>query len=217
MLKPISQEGIKNWKQEVRIVLDYTVPACEPWGGRLNAGQRLRVINSHGSQAVDLLCYNAADTEERYNAPNTMKIAGTIFLTTGHKLYSDLARPLFTIINDTYGHHDTIGGCCSEPSNSALYGVENSTGCRENFLRQLAEYNLGRRDIVPNVNLFMSVPVGTDGKMEIAKGNCQPGEFIDLKAEMDVLAVLSNCPQINNPCNDFNPTPVRVIIWEPKE
>ena len=141
-------------------MLDEIVPAGAPWTGIVRQGQVLRLTDLEGRQAVDFLCYNAADPAERYHAPNTVKAAGSIFLTTGHRLYSDIARPMFTIVEDQFGGHDTIGGCCSGPSNQMLYGVANCPGCRENFLTGLARHGLGRRDIVPNVNFFMRVHDG---------------------------------------------------------
>ena len=148
--------------------MNTVVPAGAPWSGIVRRGQVLRITDLEGQQAVDFLCYNAADLQERYHAPNTMKAAGTIFLTAGHKLYSDIARPIFTIVEDQFGGHDTIGGCCSAQSNEMLYGVKNCPGCRENFLTALAEHGLGRRDIVPNINWFMRVPVSADGGAAIA-------------------------------------------------
>ena len=151
------------------------VPAGAPWSGIVRQGQVLRITDLEGQQAVDFLCYNAADPEERYHAPNTLKAAGTIFLTTGHKLYSDIARPMFTIIEDQFGGHDTIGGCCSAPSNEMLYGVKNCPGCRENFLTALSRHGLGRKDIVPNINWFMRVPVAADGGAAVVLGVSPPG------------------------------------------
>jgi uncharacterized protein len=188
------------------------VPAGAPWSAIVRQGQVLRITDLEGQQAVDFLCYNAADPQERYHAPNTLKAAGTIFLTAGHRLYSDIARPIFTIVEDQFGGHDTIGGCCSAPSNEMLYGVRNCPGCRENFLTALAHHGLGRRDVVPNINWFMRVPVASDGGAAIASAVSPPGCQVALRAEMDALAVISNCPQINNPCNGFNPTPIRVEI-----
>ena len=188
------------------------VPAGAPWSGIVRKGQVLRITDLEGQQAVDFLCYNAADPQERYHAPNTLKAAGTIFLTTGHSLYSDIARPILTIVEDQFGGHDTIGGCCSAPSNKMLYGVENCPGCRENFLTALSRHGLGRRDIVPNINWFMRVPVAADGGTAIAAAISRPGCQVALQADMDALAVISNCPQINNPCNGFNPTPIRIEI-----
>jgi uncharacterized protein len=202
---------------KTHVVLDEVIPARAPWSGLIRKGQRLRIIDCEGKQAVDFLCYNAADREERYNAPNTIKAAGTISLTKGHILYSDQARPLFTIVEDSYGSHDTIGGACSAPSNLMLYGVKECPGCRENFLKALAAHGMGRRDVVPNVNFFMRVPVERAGAAAIARGDSAPGSYVELRAEMDVLAVISNCPQINNPCNDYNPTAIEVVVTEQNE
>jgi urea carboxylase-associated protein 1 len=197
-----------------RIILDETVPARAPWGGTVMRGQRLRIIDSEGRQAVDFLCYNLHDREERYSAPNTIKAAGTISLTAGHTLYSDLAQPIFKIVEDSYGSHDTIGGCCSAPSNLMLYGVPDCPGCRENFLAALAKFDMGRRDVVPNVNFFMRVPVERGGTAAIARGDSPAGSYVELEAAMDAIVAISNCPQINNPANDYNPTPIRVVISE---
>ena len=198
-----------------------TVGPGRPWSGVLEAGQRLRIAQTEGRQGVDFLCYNAANPLERYHAPNTVKAAGTLRLTAGHRLYSDEARPIFTLIDDTAGgYHDTIGGCCSAHSNAMLYGVEDCPGCRENFLEALARHDLGRRDIVPNVNFFCNVPVTDDGKLAertfapvpAGDGGGEAGACVVLRAEMRALAVISNCPQVNNPCNDGRPKPIRVEI-----
>jgi urea carboxylase-associated protein 1 len=188
-----------------------------PWAGVVARGQILRIVDLEGRQAVDFLCYSARDPAERYHAPNTLKMARTLRLTRGHVLYSDVARPLMTIVEDTAGGHDTIGGCCSEPSNRLLYGVEGRPGCRENFLAALAPFGLGRGDIVPNVNFFCAVPVGPDNRLAdtvFTPGPSRPGDHVDLRAEMDVLVALSNCPQVNNPCNDGRPTEVLLLIGE---
>jgi hypothetical protein len=197
------------------ILTDTVVPPGEPWSAVVPKGQHLRIVDLEGTQAVDFLCYNAADPAERYCAADTMKIAGSIYLETGVTLYSNLANPLFTIAEDTCGRHDTIGGCCSLESNRVRYGVEGQPNCRDNFLRGLEPHGLGRKDVVANINFFMYVPVETDGSMAIVDGLSKPGDYVDLRAEMDVLAVLSNCPQMNNPANGFNPTPIRVIVWQP--
>jgi urea carboxylase-associated protein 1 len=197
-----------------RLIHRETIPARAPWSRVIRAGEALRIIDTHGQQAVDFLCYNAEDPAERYYAPNTLKAAGTILLTKGHTLYSDKARALFSIEEDTFGGHDTIGGCCSKPSNEMLYGVANE-GCRENFLAALARHGLGWKDVVPNVNWFMTVPVGAAGEAAIALGSSKPGDYVTLRARMDVLAVISNCPQVLNPCNNFNPTEIEVEVLAP--
>jgi uncharacterized protein len=195
-----------------RIIEDTVVPANGTWARVLAPGEVLRIIDLEGQQAVDFLCYNARNPEERYNAADTMKYARTIFLTRDHGIYSDMGRRLFTIVEDTCGRHDTIGGCCSAESNEFRYGIKDTPSCRANFLRALAPFGLGRKDIVANVNFFMNVPVAPDGTMGIVDGLSKPGDHVDLRAEMDVLAVISNCPQTRNPCNGFNPTPIRLVV-----
>ncbi len=202
------------------ILSDDVVPPGAPWWQRVEAGCVLRIVDVHGHQGVDFLCYNADTPEERYHAPNTIKAAESILLNAGSVLYSDAARPLMTLVADTCGGHDTIAGCCSAPSNAMLYGVHNVPGCRENFLRALQANGLGRRDIVPNINFFCDVPVGAAGELTagvFTEGHSVAGSFVDLRAEMSVLAVLSNCPQINNPCNSGEPTEVRVFVYRPTD
>lgn len=194
------------------MIEDRVIPPGSHWARVVRKGQTVRIIDLEGRQAVDFLCYNAARPEERYNAADTMKLAASIFLSKGMSLYSGLGNKLFTIVEDTCGYHDTIGGCCSSEINELRYSVKNTPNCRDNFLRGLAEFGLGVKDIVTNVNFFMYVPVGPDGRMAIADGRSKPGDYVELRAEMDVLAVLSNCPQIYNPANGYNPTPIRVCV-----
>ena len=191
---------------------DTVVPAGTGWARILARGQRLRIVDLEGRQAVDFLCYNAANPEERYNAADTMKYAGTIFLTTGHGIYSDMGRKLFTIVGDTCGRHDTIGGCCSVESNMARYGKPGPANCRDTFVAMLGKFGLGKKDVVANLNFFMNVPVEPDGRMALVEGLSKPGDHVELRAEMDVLAVISNCAQLYNPVNGFNPTPIRVVV-----
>ena len=199
----------------MKVLTDEVIQVNDTWARVLTPGQVLSIVDLEGKQAVDFLCYNARNPEERYNAADTMKYAKTIFVTTGHGIYSDLGRRLFTIVDDTCGRHDTIGGCCSAESNEIRYGVKDTPSCRANFLRALAPFGLGKKDIVANLNFFMNVPVAPDGTMGIVEGLSKPGDHVDLRAEMDVLAVISNCPQTRNPCNGFSPTPIRVVLREP--
>lgn len=185
------------------------------WGGRLAAGEVLEIVDLEGRQGVDFLCYAADDPVERYNAPNTVKKAGRIALEQGDVLYSDLARPLMTLVEDTVGGHDTIGGCCSAPSNEMLYGVAGCPGCRENLLAALRPFGLDRRDIVPNVNFFCDVPVRDGYRFEpgvFRPSHSVPGGRVVLRAERDVICALSNCPQVNNPCNDGQPGPIEIAV-----
>jgi hypothetical protein len=207
----------KSVQRPTTAIVEESVPAGEPWARVIEKGQSLRIIDVHGSQGVDFLCYNAHTPEERYHAPNTLKAARTLRLTKGHVLYSDVARPVFTITEDTCGTHDTIGGCCSAPSNEMLYGVMDCPGCRENFLSTLAAFGLGRKDIVPNINFFCNVPVIGEARLAdsvFVESRSKPGDYVELRAEMDALAVISNCPQVNNPCNDGDPTAIRVQVLE---
>lgn len=193
------------------------IPAGKPWSAVIKRGQRLRIVDIEGNQGVDFLCYSRDNPEERYHAANTLKKSQTLLLTKAHALYSDVARPLMTIVDDTCGTHDTIGGCCSAPSNEMLYGVKGVPGCRENFLHELAKYGLGRRDIVANLNFFCNVPVRGENRLEplvFAKSLSKPGNYIELRADMDVIAIISNCPQVNNPCNSGQPTAIKVEVYE---
>ncbi|MBI1734121.1 MAG: DUF1989 domain-containing protein [Candidatus Rokubacteria bacterium] len=196
------------------ILEDTVVPPGTGWARVVTRGQRLRIVDLEGKQAVDFLCYNAAQPEERYNAADTMKYAGTIFLTTGHGIYSDRGRRLFTIVGDTCGRHDTIGGCCSAESNMLRYGKPGPANCRDTFVATLARFGLGRKDVVANLNFFMNVPVEPDGRMALVEGLSKPGDHVELEAEMEVLAVISNCAQLYNPVNGFTPTPIRVVVAE---
>ena len=192
--------------------LDEVVPARQPWGQVIHKGEVLRITDLEGQQAVDFLCYDAENPADRYSSMNTIKVQGNIFVQKGTVLYSDHGNALFTVIEDTCGSHDTIAGCCSEANNFLRYGVRGTPSCYANFLEILGQFGLGPNEIVSNVNFFMYVPVERDGKMAIVDGLSKPGSHVDLRAERDVLAVLSNCPQMHNPCNAYNPTPIRCVV-----
>ena len=193
---------------------DQIIPAGGSWSGVVPRGHFLTIIDLEGQQGVDFLCYNADQPAERYHAPNTLKAIQTLKLTSGHTLYSDVARPMFTITHDSLDGHDTIGGCCSAPSNAMLYGVTGVPGCRENFLRELKKHGLGRKDIVPNINFFCDVPVNNNqvAPEVFVPSKSGPGDYVTLQAKMNALAVISNCPQVNNPCNNGKPSAIRVIV-----
>ncbi|MFM8681959.1 MAG: urea amidolyase associated protein UAAP1 [Alphaproteobacteria bacterium] len=197
------------------LVHDEVVAAGKPWSRVVKRGEVLRIVDLEGTQAVDFLCYSAADPAERYNAADTMKVGGKIFIEKGSVIYSGLGNAMLTVIEDTCGFHDTIGGCCSAEANRLRYGVWPSPNCRDNFLEAIRPFGLDRRDIVANINFFMYVPVGQDGQMAIVDGRSKPGDFVDLRAEMDLIVAISNCPQMNNPCNGYRPTPIRTTIWRP--
>jgi urea carboxylase-associated protein 1 len=197
-----------------KIVHDEIVPARAPWRYRLRKGQTLRIVDLEGNQSADFLVYNLHDHAERYSAQDTIAAQKNIFLRTGAVLLSNEGAPMMTILATNVAYHDTIGGACSCESNTLRYGHHTKAqhACVENFLNALAKTGGGKRDIVSNINFFMNVPVEADGALGIVDGISAPGLSVDLRAEMDVLVVVSNCPQINNPCNGFNPTPVRMIV-----
>ena len=196
------------------VVLDEVVPARAPWTAVVKRGQTLRIVDLEGNQAVDFLMYAQADDAERYSAQDTIAAQGNIFLRTGSVLMSNEGRPMAVVTETAVEYHDTIGGACSCESNTLRYGhhTKSQHACVENFLQGNARFGRGKRDMVSNINWFMNVPVEADGALGIVDGISAPGLFVDMRAEMDVVVVVSNCPQINNPCNGFNPTPVRMVI-----
>ena len=191
----------------------HIVKAKQPWSGQIKKGQVLLIKDTHGQQAVDFLCYDADNIIDRYSATNTVKVQGNIYVGKGTVLYADSGKALMQVLEDTIGRHDTVYGCCSKPNNMLRYGVETSESCYDNFSRELAKYNMGLESIVPNINWFMSVPVLDDGSAGVSDLELKPGSFVKLRAECNVLVVLSNCPQMYNPCNGFNPTPIQVSVY----
>ncbi|AUW59908.1 urea carboxylase [Sphingobium sp. SCG-1] len=196
------------------VVHDEIVAARAPWLYHVAAGQTLRIVDLEGNQAVDFLLYSAADDAERYSAQDTVSAQQNLFLRSGTVLRSNEGRAMMTIVDTSVEYHDTIGGACSCESNTLRYGhhTKSQHACVENFLEANLTEGRGKRDIVSNINFFMNVPVEDDGALGIVDGISAPGLTVDLRAEMDVVVVVSNCPQINNPCNAFNPTPVRMIV-----
>jgi urea carboxylase-associated protein 1 len=194
------------------------IPAGEPWIHQIKHGQYFRIVDLHGNQAVDTLFYNAHDYSDRYSAQDTMQQQRNIYLTTGTKLMSTNGIALLTIVADTCGRHDTLGGACANESNMVRYAIEkrHMHACRSSFLKAVTEWDHGmtKRDITSNINFFMNVPVTPEGKLTFEDGISDPGKYVEMRAEIDVLALISNCPQLNNPCNAYNPTPVEVLIWD---
>ncbi len=195
------------------------VPAGESWIHEIKRGQIFRIVDLEGNQAVDTLFYNAADYSDRYSFQDTIREQGNIYLTTGTKLISTNGNTLLTIVADTCGRHDTLGGACATESNMVRYAIEkrHMHACRQSFLKAVIAFDNGfeRRDITNNINFFMNVPVTPEGKLTFEDGISEPGKYVELRADMDVLGLISNCPQLNNPCNAYNPTPVQVLIWDP--
>ena len=203
---------------ELTIICDEVVDACAPWSAIVRAGHTLQIIDLHGNQAVDTLLYGVShdrvDRTLRYCAQATVAAQRNIFLSTGSVLRAANCTPLMTIVADDVGNHDTIAGACSKESNMLRYGYHtvHQHACAENFLAEGTKWGLGKRDIVSNINFFMNVPVEADGTLGIVDGLSAPGKSLTLRAERDTLVLVSNCPQINNPCNGFDPTEVRMVI-----
>ena len=195
----------------------FVVEAGDPFVHELRKGQTVRIVDVEGNQSADTLFFNAHDSSDRYSAQDTIREQGNIYLTTGTRLLSSEGNVLLTIVADTCGRHDTLGGACSTESNMVRYALEkrHMHACRQSFVKGILEWKHGleKRDIASNVNFFMNVPVTRNGDLSFADGVSSAGKYVELRAEMDVLMLMSNCPQLNNPCNAFNPTPVRVLIW----
>lgn len=200
------------------VVRDEVVAARAPWSVRLAQGQVLTIVDVGGNQSGDCLLFNADDTGERYSVPDTLAWQANAYVRTGTVLRSNLGEPLATVVGNEVDRQDTIGGACSKESNTLRYGHHTFTehACRENFLAEGARYGLGVRDLVSNLNWFMNVPVEADGALGIVDGISGPGRRVAFRAEKNVLVVVSNCPQMNNPCNEFNPTPLRMIVTDPE-
>lgn len=201
----------------MNIVYDHVIPAGEPWYHVVKAGEVLKIIDLEGCQAVDTLFYNANDTSERYSAPQTIVRQKNIFVETGTELMSNLGNVMMKVVNDTCGRHDTLGGACSAESNTVRYALDklDMHSCRDNYLLALGQMRMDKRDLVSNINFFMNVPVEADGKLAIIDGISAPGSVVELLAVMDTLVLVSNCPQLNNPCNAFNPSPAQMTIYKP--
>jgi uncharacterized protein len=200
---------------------DALIPAGEPWIHEIEKGHHLRIIDVEGNQAADTLFYNAVDYEDRYSAQDTIRAQANIYLTTGTKLMSSKGNVLLSIVDDTCGRHDTLGGACATESNMVRYAIDkrHMHACRQSFLKAVLAWGRGleKRDIAHNINFFMNVPVTPEGGLTFQDGVSGPGKYVELRAEKDVLALISNCPQLNNPCNAYNPTPIRVLIWDPRD
>ncbi len=201
-------------------ILDEVVQAGDGWTHVVRAGQSLRIVDLEGNQAVDTLFYDAHDHAERYSAQDTIRAQESIYLTTGSRLLTGSGRGLMMIVADTCGRHDTLGGACSQESNVVRYGehTRHMHACRQTFLAQALAYGHGleKRDLAHNVNFFMNVPVTPEGGLRFEDGLSAPGKYVELRADVDTLVLISNCPQLNNPCNAYDPTPVRLLVWDPE-
>lgn len=199
-------------------IYDQTILAGDGWMHELLPGQVLRIVDVAGNQAADTLFYDADRPEDHYSAVATIAAQGNIYLTTGSVLRSESGAELLEIVADTCGRHDTVGGSCSAESNTVRYSHDklHMHNCRDTFMLQLSKWDgeFNKRDLAPNINFFMNVPVTSEGGLQFADGVSYPGAYVEMRSLRRTLALISNCPQLNNPCNAYNPTPVRVLIWE---
>jgi uncharacterized protein len=207
---------VESTLHPAKAVYRHTVLAGDPWMHTVKKGQILRILDLEGNQAADTLFYNAHDVTDRYSAQDTIREQASIYLTTGTKIMSTNGNVLLTIVADTCGRHDTLGGACATESNQVRYEIKKGHmhACRQSFVKAAMEAGMSKRDIASNINFFMNVPVTPEGKLTFEDGVSAPGKYVELRAEMDVIALISNCPQLNNPCNAYNPTPVEVLIWD---
>ena len=194
------------------------VRAGDYWLARIDKGQTLRIVDLEGNQAADTLFFNADDPAERYSAMDTLRSQGNVYLTAGSKLLSQDGNVMLEIVADTCGRHDTLGGACATESNTVRYALEKKCmhACRDSWMLAVAEhpeFGISKRDITHNINFFMNVPVTADGGLTFADGISAPGKYVELRAYMNTLVLISNCPQLNNPCNAYNPTPIEVLVW----
>lgn len=200
-------------------VYDEVVEAGCAWSHELKPGQTLRILDLCGNQAVDTTFFNLDDPADHYSAVATIVGQGNIYLTTGTVLRSESYKPLLEITADLTGRHDTLGGCCSSQSNTVRYAREKEYmhNCRDSFMLEMSKDDQDRflkRDLAPNINFFMNVPITEDGYYKFDDGVSAPGKYVEMRALANVEVLVSNCPQLNNPCNAYNPTPVRMLIWD---
>jgi len=212
MIKPSELQAEQAVSREVVAAGDYYMQV-------VRAGQTVRLLDLEGNQAADTLFYNAHDPAERYSAMDTIREQGNVYLSTGSKLISNDGNVMLEIVADTCGRHDTLGGACATESNTVRYAHDKKCmhACRDSWMLAVAEneqFGMSKRDITHNINFFMNVPVTADGGLSFADGISAPGKYVELRAEMDVIVLVSNCPQLNNPCNGYNPTPIEVLIWD---
>lgn len=199
-------------------IYDETLLAGEGWMHELKKGQTFRIVDLGGNQAVDTTFYDLNNPQDHYGAVPTIAMQENIYLTTGSILRTESGKPILEIVADLCGRHDTLGGACSSQSNTVRYAREkiDMHNCRDSFMLQFAKKDefYMKRDLAPNINFFMNVPVTKEGGLKFDDGVSAPGYYVEMQALDDVMILISNCPQLNNPCNAYNPTPVRLVVWD---
>jgi len=198
----------------MRIVREEIIPAKEYLGVDLDKGQVLRIVDVEGKQVADVVCFNRHNTGERFSASNSKEIQSRWSLTTGHALYSDEGNKMLTIVEDTVGNNYVGGWYCNEESNYRRYGVRGTRNCRDNLVLAAARLGIGPKEMPGAFAPFMNVIHQPDGRFQIAEPTSRAGDYMDLRAEIDLFVAISNCPQENNPCNGFKPTPLGILVYQ---
>ncbi len=179
---------------------------------KMKAGTALRLVNTAATPGVSLFAWNANDPSERYNSADTVKVQWTSELRKGRVLFSDMGRVLFSIIEDTTGAHDTIVGGSTPASNARKYGNPALRSTRENMLLAAGKHGLGLRDLAPVITFFAPVVVAKDGRLSWRDGFVTAGDFVDLRAELDLIVAISNCPHPLAPDREFAPGDIEVVV-----
>jgi urea carboxylase-associated protein 1 len=215
--------GRRSVRRESRLlaqdaVFRQVIPAGDYWIDKIEKNQVLRIVDIEGNQSADTLFFNADDVSDRYSAVDTIREQGNVYLSCGSKLLSTSGTVLAEIVADTVGRHDTLGGACAAESNTVRYALEKRTmhSCRDSYLLAIAKHDqlgLSKRDLTHNINFFMNVPVTPEGGLTFADGLSGAGQYVEVRAAANIIVLISNCPQLNNPCNAYNPTPLEVLIW----
>lgn len=199
------------------VIFAETVPGGWYANYRLKAGERLRLVNTDGSAAVALLAWNGADTSERINHADSIKIQWTAALGKGRVIFSDMGRVLLSIVEDSSGAHDVLAGGLNAAGVTRKFGDDPTyRNTRTNMVLAAGKFGLDSRDIPPIATFFAPVTVSEDGGLGWSDGVRKPGDFVELRAEMDLLIAISNCPHPLDPALAYAPGPVDVAVLAAK-
>ena len=199
------------------ILQETVIPARGYLALELRRGQVLRILDLEGQQVADVVFFNRDNLAEKFSPNNTVTLNSNVYLSQGGTLYSDQANAMCTIVADTVGRHDFIAGSCSEGTNRLRYG-ERAFGkatCRGNLTLALSPYGIPMKDVPYTLSVFMNAPVQPDGTFTLGSAHSKPGDHLDLRAEMNLIVAISNCPQELNPVNGPGPTTIKVVLYNP--
>jgi uncharacterized protein YcgI (DUF1989 family) len=201
-----------------KVLVDVLVPARGFLPAPLmKKGQVMRIIDVEGQQVADLILYDPNNLKNPSSMNNTVLVNKNYKITKGHAFYSKFGDRMATIIEDTVGTNVVTGGFCNPGLNRQRYGIEGTHTCQANLTASMAKYGFTTADIEEGCwCAFMNVTYEPDGRLEIRAPISKPNDYLDMRADMDILVAFSNCPSEHNPCNGWNPTPLRVIIYEPR-